>query len=153
MKTIWDRVHTWLTAHAPVVLDSLAPPATEAQIRAAENALDVTLPDDVKASYRIHNGQRVVSGQYGKPALLYGGWDLYSLAEVVSQWKCWKDLSDRGTFAGGGSRPTGPIRTDWWHPGWIPLTGNDGGDHHCADMAPSQGGHPGQVISMWHDDP
>lgn len=30
-------------------------------------------------------------------------------------------------------------------------TENDGGDHLCIDMIPSQKGNKGQIITFWHD--
>jgi cell wall assembly regulator SMI1 len=56
MKTLWDRFHVWLNKNAPQVLPMLNRPATDAQVRGAEEAMSVKLPDDVKAAYRIHNG-------------------------------------------------------------------------------------------------
>jgi cell wall assembly regulator SMI1 len=61
-------------------------------------------------------------------------------------------LVDDGTFADLQSEPEGPIRTEWWHPKWIPLTADGGGNHRCLDLAPRRGGRMGQIISWWHDD-
>jgi cell wall assembly regulator SMI1 len=36
MKTIWDRIHVWLASHAPEVLASLRPGASEEELRSAE---------------------------------------------------------------------------------------------------------------------
>lgn len=158
MKTIWDRIHVWLAAHAPDVLESLAPGATDEQIRAAEEAMAVTLPDDVRACYRIHNGQRPVlvnvtywAGLRCVPAFLHGeNWA--SLDRMVHQWRMKKELLDGGTFDGISSRPTGPIRSDWWHPKWLPVTEDTTGYVKCLDLAPSSGGDVGQVIFWCHDD-
>src|SRR5437773_11692247 len=60
MKIIWDRIHAWLQEHAPLVLDSLNPGASAEQIRAVETELNVTFPDDVRETYRLHNGQTSV---------------------------------------------------------------------------------------------
>src|SRR5947209_8559740 len=97
MKTVWDRIHVWLAAHAPGVLASLAPGATGGQIRAAEEALGVTLPDDVRACYRIHDGQKAPEGFCGPPGFLYG-WEWHSLEGVVSEWSCNTGLLQEGAF-------------------------------------------------------
>lgn len=39
----------------------------------------------------------------------------------------------------------------WWQPTWISITYNGCGDHHCLDLAPTNEGKIGQIISMWHD--
>ena len=54
MQSTWARIERWLAESAPDVLDSLRPGATDERILNTEAALDVTLPDDVRASYRIH---------------------------------------------------------------------------------------------------
>src|SRR5262245_24778912 len=150
MKAVWDRIHVWLRAHAPEVLQSLRPGASEAQLRAAEQAMGVTLPDDVRACYAVHDGQG--TGPYGSsPGFLYG-WEWCSLGRMVEEWRCWKGLLDTGTFDDNVGDPHGLVRPVWWHPGWIPLTCSGAGDNQCLDLAPATGGRVGQVIEMWHDD-
>jgi cell wall assembly regulator SMI1 len=46
--TIWDRFEAMLIAHAPNLLGTLRPPATEAQIALAESELGVQLPEDIR---------------------------------------------------------------------------------------------------------
>ena len=57
MQEIWTRIEFWLKANAPQVLDTFNPGASESQIKAVEDTLLIQFPDDVKSSYRIHNGQ------------------------------------------------------------------------------------------------
>ncbi len=57
MESAWARIERWLAESAPEVLDSLQPGATDEQISNTEAALGVTFPEDVRASYRIHDGQ------------------------------------------------------------------------------------------------
>jgi cell wall assembly regulator SMI1 len=144
MKAIQDRIETWLRTNAPVVHATRRPGASEQQIRAAEDALGVSFPEEVKAGYRIHDG-------CDASAFLYG-WEWLSLERMVSEWKAWKDLLDSGAFDRFQSEPQGPIRSDWWHPAWIPLTYDGAGNHYCLDLAPGRGGRVGQIIMMWHDD-
>src|SRR5579884_1529995 len=58
MREIWDIIEDWLAANTPWIYESLAPPATDDEIREAEVALGLTFPDDLRESYRIHNGQK-----------------------------------------------------------------------------------------------
>jgi cell wall assembly regulator SMI1 len=151
MKRLWDRIHVWLAANAPVVLRSLCPGATDEQIRAAEVAMGVTFPDDVKACYRIHNGQKNYSG-LSCPWFLHGlEWN--SLNDMLDGWRGLRSLVNDGTFAPWRSIPEGPIQRDWWHPGWIPLTSDRHGSGHCLDLAPAPGGDVGQIIYWQNDDP
>jgi cell wall assembly regulator SMI1 len=158
MKIIWDRIHAWLAQHAPEVLASLGPGATDEQIHAAEQAMSITFPDDVKACYRLHDGQRVVPvtvpywpGLRCEPPLLCGDRWL-RLERMVERWQDLKGLLGDGTFDGISGSPRGPVRSDWWHPKWIPLTDlGGGGDLRCLDLAPRSRGNVGQVIFWYHD--
>src|SRR5262249_20266200 len=94
MKDVWDRIHRWVRDTAPEVLESLRPGAAEGRIRAAEEAMGVTLPEEVKAAYRIHDGQAGST----PPAFLHG-WEWMSLDGMLSMWRCHKDLLDNGTFS------------------------------------------------------
>jgi cell wall assembly regulator SMI1 len=156
MKIIWDRIHRWLDRHAPHVLASLKPGASEEQIRAAEQALGVTFPDDVKLCYRIHDGQQEVPVPVSYwpdlrtvPGFLQGDhW--FSLEDMVDTWRMLKGLLDDGSFDQARSFPHGPIRTDWWHPRWIPVADCGCGDLRCLDLAPRSRGKVGQVIDWDH---
>jgi uncharacterized protein (TIGR02996 family) len=155
----WVRIHSWLKMHCPVVLASLGPPATDEQFRAAEQAMGVELPEEVKDCYRIHDGQRVIPTPVGYashlrciPAFLYGE-DWPGLADMVERWRGMKELLDGGTFAKIKGQPRGPIRSDWWHPKWLPLTEDHSGHMRCLDLAPKGRGRVGQVIYWCHDDP
>jgi cell wall assembly regulator SMI1 len=150
MKRIWDRIHVWLSDNAPDVLANLRPGATEEQIRAAEAEMGVSLPDDVKASYRIHDGQDL--GVMGCGMGFLYGWELCSLARMLQGWKCHKELLDDGTFDAVESDPSDKVREDWWHPAWIPITDSSFGYCHCIDLVPKRAGRPGQIILWCHDD-
>ncbi|MFE6224046.1 SMI1/KNR4 family protein [Streptomyces sp. NPDC057854] len=54
----WDRIDRWLLAHAPRTFATLAPPARDEDIRAAERELGVTFPPELTASLRRHDGAR-----------------------------------------------------------------------------------------------
>src|SRR4051812_46871387 len=57
MIDLWQRLREHLRVHAPMVLESLNPPATRREINAAEKALGLQLPADLGASLLVHNGQ------------------------------------------------------------------------------------------------
>lgn len=147
MSDAWSRIEAWLAAHAPASAAGLNPPASPEAIAAAERSLGVTFPDDVRAAYLRHDGQASDS-----PWMLEG-WEWLSLERIVDEWQVWKGLLDDGDFEDGASDGDGEVvRSDWWHPAWIPLTYSGGGDHHCVDLAPGPKGSLGQIIQMWHDD-
>jgi cell wall assembly regulator SMI1 len=139
MKTIWDRIHFWFHRNATHLLGGFQPGASEEEIRRAEEALGVRLPEDVKAAYRIHNGDN------GR-AMLVNTDEWLSLERMVKHWCQLKDRLARDDFAWEEGEPDGPIRTDYWHPLWIPVLWDTIHNYNCIDLAPEKGGSVGQVI-------
>jgi cell wall assembly regulator SMI1 len=145
MHDVWKRIEAWLDAHVPSGAGILHAGAAEEEIAATERFLGVLLPDDLRASLRLHNGQ------YSGPWLIEG-WELLSLDRIREEWTAWKDLLDEGAFRDFRSDSDGRVVQDWWHARWIPLTYDGAGDHHCVDLNPGPRGQAGQIIQMWHDD-
>lgn len=77
MQTIWKRIEAWLESNAPELLPLLQPGANEEDIQRTEALLHVTFPEDIKESYRLHNG----SGFF-----LTKGHALLSLDQMVETW-------------------------------------------------------------------
>lgn len=149
MDDTWSRIEDWLRENAPEVLDNLLPGVTRDAIRVTETALDVTLPDDMVASYLIHDGQDNYS-----PALM-GEWQLLSIEEVAYQWDIMRGLLlANDEVAAGIDRgdAMGLVRPDWWNLRWVPVAYNGGGDLHCVDLDPASGGTMGQMTTFWHVD-
>jgi cell wall assembly regulator SMI1 len=146
VEEIWQRIEKWLAANAPEVLQHVQPGTTEEQLLATEDILGVRFPEDMRASYLLHDGCSNTIG-------FIHGLDFLSLEAILFQWHVWKDLLDSDTFEGIDSEPDEGVRSDWWNARWIPLTYNDMGDHYCLDLDPAPGGTQGQIITMWHDMP
>ncbi|WP_213012802.1 SMI1/KNR4 family protein [Paractinoplanes toevensis] len=66
----WERLATWFETHAPHVRARLAEPATDADLRAVEQAHGVALPADLAQSWQCFNG--VLDGR-GDTASIYPG--------------------------------------------------------------------------------
>ena len=119
MQEIWLKIEAWLRANAPEHLDILASGASDVQISELEAILSIQLPEDVKSSYRIHNGQ--TSYDYG----LINGCEFLSLERIKDEWQIWKGLLDSGTFQDEdgqdqGCEPDLGICNVWWSSKWIP---------------------------------
>src|SRR6476619_2797545 len=87
MQTLWGRIEAWLDAHVPGGANILAPGATTAESTYAERSLGVSFPEDVRDSFRLHDGQS------DGPWLMWGD-DLMSLSRIRDEWGSWKGLLD-----------------------------------------------------------
>jgi cell wall assembly regulator SMI1 len=142
----WRRIDRWLTEHAPG-WQPLRPGASEQEIRETEKALGMVLPDDIRDSYRVHDGS--TPGGFFPTGLRCL---LLPLTGIVRAWTMWKGLVESGTFEDSHPRFVAPgVRRDWWNTGWVPFTSNGGGDCDCVDLAPTRGGKVGQIITMNHE--
>ncbi|WP_149823059.1 SMI1/KNR4 family protein [Streptomyces tailanensis] len=86
----WARIDTWLARHAPLSHARLRPPASEADIAAAERTLQVTFPPDLVASLRCHDG---VELEEGTPQLAYYG-PLSKVADIVKSTQFQRDVGE-----------------------------------------------------------
>jgi cell wall assembly regulator SMI1 len=128
--------------------------ASAADLAEFEATLDAKLPDDLHRSYLLHDGQTAgVAALFPHDFSNLGcDFSLLSVGSVLRSWRRWKKLLDGGEFSGLTATPDDGVRWDWWHPGWVPIAGDGGGDSICVDLSPGEGGTVGQIILMSHDD-
>lgn len=128
----WDRIERWLSQQAPEVLHSLRSGAAATNISRVERALQIELPDDVVASYLLHNGQE----RYGE-GLFHRRWSLLSIDSIVSEWQGWMSLADNGEA--------------YWNQLWIPIAHDFGGNNYSIDLDPHLGNDAGRIIHTDHE--
>jgi cell wall assembly regulator SMI1 len=150
MRDVWLRIEAVLRASAPDLYAALAKAAPAQAIAAVEDRIGLTVPEDVRASYAVHDG----SGEACILPQIYGpqwmnGVALLALDEVVRDAQMWRAFRFDETNHSR-ARPDGPIRRNWWNRRWVPVTW-DGGDHLCLDFDPAPGGVCGQVICFSHE--
>ncbi len=144
IQASWKRIDAWLSSNAPQLMAKMNAGATPEAISKVEATLGVELPDAVRASYAIHDGDGDIS--------LFPSGEYLSLDGMLVQYRCWKELVEEGTWDDEVSEPEGPIQKVHYHLKWIPLTHNGGGDHTLIDVAPAEGGRVGQLIDFSHED-
>lgn len=154
MTPAWKRLESALQGHRPALIKSLRPGVSAEDLTALAAALGRGLPEKAEEFLKIHDGQ---SGGKRAAFLLVGDEDdgdkfrFLRATEIVREWRIWKELVEGGEFRTRKSLPDAGVRDDWYNLGWIPLTADGLGDHHCLDLAPSEGGKEGQIILVWHD--
>jgi cell wall assembly regulator SMI1 len=149
IRTSWDKIIRWFDANPPAVPDDaleLYNGATAKEIKEAEQAMGISFPEDVKESYRLHNGNRECQGLF-----TWGG-GLISLKRMVKAWRMWAKGVASGTFQGMEDllQSKGPIKKCWWNVRWIPII-DRGGSCDFVDMDPAEGGHVGQIVHFFHE--
>ena len=164
VDTSWQRIETWLAAHAPDVLDRLSPGATDEELRVLEAILGFRLPEALTAFLQRHNGTAGALVHY---------WEFLSTSGIAQTWQMWIDLDRRNKhrlqeineqFEGyeawhQAHTVENLSEEDRWNSEWIPLAGNGRGDVLCLDLtggsfygAPLTEGQSGQVFEFIHDD-
>jgi cell wall assembly regulator SMI1 len=74
-----------------------------------------------------------------------------ALEQIVREGRMQRELLEGGDFEGNVANSDPGVAPDWWNVGWIPFAGNGGGDFYCLDIAPTESGSKGQVISHSHE--
>jgi cell wall assembly regulator SMI1 len=165
----WARIEAWLGKHLPVVKASLRPGVSPADLAAFEKAVGRPLPEDVRESYRIHDGQSPISGLWcGGVVFGYAVCPLLDSTgsmtrkSVLSEWRQWaetredfKKTPDHLALVQRdcSSTPVEAIHCDYTNPGWIPLYSEEGySASFGVDLDPGPKGVTGQVINFGRDD-
>jgi cell wall assembly regulator SMI1 len=143
---------------------TLNPPATPADLDAAESVMGCRLPDGVREAYLHFNGvsQRTLQVCEG-PYLFLSCLDWISVERMVRNWHDMKrisrDIIEQGNWPDtsidrssdetwGDAEYRSKLRV-WcvgWLPGWIPIGDNDAGDYIYIDLDPAPAGTYGQLI-------
>src|SRR5215470_15643416 len=94
--SLWDQIEDWLNTHYPQMWATtrpfLAPGASEEAVHRAEAALGVTLPEDFKAFYRLHNGEGA--------GFFLDHHEFLSLEGIIGTWQMYTGFLRDGTYAG-----------------------------------------------------
>jgi cell wall assembly regulator SMI1 len=90
MQMIWKRIEAGFEIiHATALWNDFRPGATDAEIQDTEGFLGITFPDEVKASYHVHNGSNGKKSMGDPDQNIY---QLYSSLEMMSDWQQEMDL-------------------------------------------------------------
>lgn len=123
---------------------NLQPGAKDEHFQLLENTLGVTLPEQMKDFYRIHNGQEWDLGAEPFARNL----TLSPISQIIDNWQFLQDEFDPEDLE---ADIDNEIKPFLWNAKWIPIAYNGGGDYLCIDTDPSEEGVTGQVLYHWHD--
>lgn len=145
IQASWNRIETWLKQYAPEEFSSLEPGATDQDIQQAETALGITLPEEVRASYHLHNGGAHIADP-GSHFL----WELQCLEDIVDDWNTSRKI-DHGLLVP--ILPEDQVQPRQWDLHWIPLLSDPGFGCLCLDLAPGPAGQGGQIVEVIWENP
>lgn len=145
------RVLQWMDTVLPALRANLNPPADDAAIDLAQASCGAVFPDDLRALYRIADGE---VGDLG----FFFGLPFLPLSRLVDEWLGWRDVAkdvaemDENNEGFYTSVPPGAIADRYTCAGWIAISHDHGGNHLGIDLAPGPCGRAGQVINFGADE-
>lgn len=86
----WKKIDRWAEKNYPELWDQLGEGCTQNDINELEHELDMSLPQDVRDSLSVHDGQE----RGGRPTGIIFSCMLLDCEEVVQEWKNWKIVNE-----------------------------------------------------------
>jgi cell wall assembly regulator SMI1 len=96
----WKKIERWVEKHYPELLDNLCEGCSQNDVNELEHELDMTLPQDVRESLSIHDGQE----RGGRPTGIIFSCMLLDCEEIVQEWNQWKVVNEE--YLSGARKPT-----------------------------------------------
>ena len=102
----WKKMDRWLENNYQELFDQLGEGCTQNDVNELEHELDCSLPQDVRDSLSIHDGQE----RGGTPTGVVFGCMLLDCEEIVQEWKNWRKVNEEYLNARVKPQPEYPIK-------------------------------------------
>ena len=102
----WKKIDRWAEKNYEELHDQLGEGCTQNDINELEHELDCSLPQDVRESLSIHDGQE----RGGNPTGIIFGCMLLDCEEIVQEWKNWRVVNEEYLNARTKPVPQYPIK-------------------------------------------
>ncbi|KAK0727214.1 hypothetical protein B0T26DRAFT_123299 [Lasiosphaeria miniovina] len=89
VSSSWNKIDNWAEEHYPELSDQICEGCTINDINELEHQLDCSLPQDVRESLQIHDGQE----RGGNPTGIIFGAMLLDCEEIVQEWDNWRKVN------------------------------------------------------------
>ena len=86
----WGRIDRWMEDNYEELFENLGMGATINDVNELEHELDCTLPQDVRDSLQIHDGQE----RGGQPTGVVFGCMLLDCEEIMQEWQQWRTVNE-----------------------------------------------------------
>ncbi len=140
MQEIWSRIESWFQRHAPEALNNLRKGASDEDIRQLEIDLGYQLPEDVRASLRLHNGTVDTFADI---------WQLLSLEGMKEQYQV--QIQVLHSLQEDTDEENQDDEIWWWLPSWLPIAYDGSGDLLCVDVTSQTRHQFGQIMFFDHE--
>ena len=116
MSDVTEALVGYFQDQQPDIVKTFNPPAEQLALDQFEKMVGRKLPQDFRMLYMSINGQKDE-----KLPMLMNGYELLSLEEIEINWKNMKTMNaNRADYRTEG-QTSGPVRSFWWYPMWIPF--------------------------------
>jgi cell wall assembly regulator SMI1 len=139
IKKIWVHIETWYQKNTPGLYKELDNGVNKTTIKKLEDAIHITVPDDLAASLMLHNGK-----------MYFHSYQYLTIGMIDETADMMNKLKKEGTFDNykykihNGNK--GMIEDTWWSEKWIPFAKDSEGNLICIDTSPGNDGVYGQII-------
>ncbi|KAK3684830.1 hypothetical protein B0T22DRAFT_199626 [Podospora appendiculata] len=106
VSSSWDKIDNWAEEHYPELFDQLCEGATTNDLNDLEHQLDCSLPQDVRESMAVHDGQE----RGGNPTGIIFGAMLLDCEEIVQEWDNWRKVNQEFLLDTAVVRPSVPSK-------------------------------------------
>ncbi|KAK4569697.1 Cell wall assembly regulator [Recurvomyces mirabilis] len=86
----WRRIDRWLEDNYEELFENQGEPATVNDVNELEHELDCTLPQEVRESIQVHDGQE----RGGMPTGILFGCMLLDCEEIIQEWQNWRTVNE-----------------------------------------------------------
>lgn len=86
----WKRIDRWLEDNYEELFENLGMGATVNDVNMLEHELDCTLPQEVRESLQIHDGQE----RGGLPTGVVFGCMMLDVEEIIQEWQQWRTVNE-----------------------------------------------------------
>jgi cell wall assembly regulator SMI1 len=102
----WERIDAWAEENYTELWDQLGEGATNNDLNDLEHQLDCSLPQDVRESLMVHDGQE----RGGIPTGIIFGSMLMDCEEIVQEWEQWRQVNHQYLLDNSPPKPTTPSK-------------------------------------------
>lgn len=136
-----------LREYAPFSNDCLNPPASAELISKVESGIGHSLPAQLRNFYGFANGETDAADNLG----LFMGLKALSLEDMLGQYQEMLSVTDMEMDGIISAKP-GEVKETYFHPGWLPIAADYGGNFLAVDFSPGENGRLGQIINCGRDE-